>query len=126
MIQSISYRGKTLEELNNMSIKEFAELLPARQRRSLIRGLKPGHKKFLQRLNKASKPLKTHLRNMIILPEMIGKNVLMYNGKEYISVRVEIEMLGHYMGEFALTRKVVRHSAPGIGATKSSAAVSVR
>ena len=50
MIQNFVYRGKTLEELNNMEIKEFAKLLPARQRRSLIRDLKPEQKKFLQML----------------------------------------------------------------------------
>ncbi len=126
MIQNFVYRGKTLEELNNMEIKEFAKLLPARQRRSLIRDLKPEQKKFLQMLKTSSKPVKTHLRNTIIIPEMIGKSIMLYNGKEFVPVRVEAEMLGHYLGEFALTRKNVKHSAPGVGATKSSSAVSVR
>jgi len=126
MIQSYNYRGKTLEELRNLSIKEFAALLPARQRRSLLRGFKPEQKKFLQKLKISQKPVKTHLRNTIIVPEMVGRSISVYNGKEYFQVKIEIDMLGHYIGEFALTRKSVKHSAPGVGATKSSAAVSVR
>ncbi len=126
MIQNLIYRGKTLDELKNLSIKEFAALLPARQRRSLIRGLKPEQKKFLQKLKISSKPVRTHLRNTIIIPEMVGKSITVYNGKEFIPVRMEVDMLGRYIGEFALTRKSVKHSAPGVGATKSSAAVSVR
>lgn len=126
MIQNIIYRGKTLDELKNLSIKEFAVLLPARQRRSLTKGLGTEQKKFLNKLKISSKPVKTHLRNTIIIPEMVGKSILLYNGKEYVPVRMEFDMLGHYIGEFALTRKSVKHSAPGVGATKSSAAVSVR
>lgn len=115
-----------MEELRNLSIKEFAALLPARQRRSLLRGFKPEQKKFLQKLKISQKPVKTHLRNTIIVPEMVGRSISVYNGKEYFQVKIEIDMLGHYIGEFALTRKSVKHSAPGVGATKSSAAVSVR
>ena len=126
MNQNIIYRGKTLDELKNLSIKEFAILLPARQRRSLARGLKPEQKKLLNKLKISSKSVKTHLRNTVIIPEMVGKSVLVYNGKEYVPVRMEMEMLGHCIGEFVLTRKSVKHSAPGVGATKSSAAVSVR
>lgn len=126
MLKEFIYRGKSLEELKKMSLKEFVALLPSRQRRSLMRGLKPEHKNLLQNLKVSSKPVKTQLRNMIILPEMIGKTVSVYNGKEYIPVRIEMDMLGHYLSEFTLTRKSVKHSAPGIGATKSSSAVSVR
>ena len=125
-LKNFTYRGKTLEELQKLSLKEFAALLPSRSRRTLIRGLKPEQKKLLENLKKATKPVKTHLRNMIIIPEMVGKIIGVHNGKEYLQVRVEDEMLGHYLGEFALTRKSVAHSAPGVGATKSSAAVSVR
>lgn len=125
-MQDFTYRGKTLEELKEFSIKEFAALLPARQRRSLLRGLKSEQKKFLQKLRASQKPVKTHLRNTIIIPEMVGKSILVYNGKEFLPARIEVDMLGHYIGEFVLTRKSVKHSAPGVGATKSSAAVSVR
>ena len=82
--------------------------------------------KFLEKLKKSSKPVKTHLRDMIILPEMVDKRIQVHSGKEFILIQVTDEMLGHYLGEFVLTRKRVQHSAPGIGATKSSSAISVR
>lgn len=126
MIQEFIFKGKSLEELKSLDIKEFAVLLPARQRRSLLRGIKPEQKKLLQKLKISQKLVKTHLRNTIIIPEMVGKNIMVYNGKEFVPIRIEADMLGHYIGEFVLTRKSVKHSAPGVGATKSSAAVSVR
>ena len=119
------YRGKKLEELKNMSIKEFAEYLPARQRRSLLRGLDDTKKKLLADLKKG-KEVKTHLRDMIILPEMVGKTIRVHKGKSFEPVRIEEEMIGHCLGEFVLTRTRVTHSAPGIGATRSSASMSVR
>ncbi|MAG45376.1 MAG: 30S ribosomal protein S19 [Nanoarchaeota archaeon] len=125
-LKEFTYRGKTLEELQKLSLKEFVALLPARSRRSLARGLKPQQKKLLENLKVSKKPVKTHLRNAIIIPEMVGKMIFIYNGKEYTQIKIEPEMIGHYLGEFALTRKSVAHSAPGVGATKSSAAVSVR
>jgi small subunit ribosomal protein S19 len=63
---------------------------------------------------------------LVIIPELVGRTVKIYNGKEWVMVLIEPEMLGHRLGEFALTRRMVRHSAPGIGATKSSASLSVR
>lgn len=125
-IKEFSYRGKKLEEIKKLSVKEFAELVPSRQKRSLIRGLSEEKQKFLEKLKKSSKPVKTHLRDMIILPEMVDKRIQVHSGKEFVSIQVTDEMLGHYLGEFVLTRKRVQHSAPGIGATKSSSAISVR
>ena len=120
------YRGKTWEEVEQMSLEELAKILPARQRRSLQHGLSEVQKTFLKRLRRKPQGLKTHLRDMDILPEMAGKKVLVHNGKEYLEVFVDKEMIGHYLGEFALTRRRVQHSAPGIGATKSSGALAVR
>ena len=114
------FHGKTTEELQKMSLEDFAKLVPSRERRALLRGFSPQEKKFLERLRKANKPLRTHIREMIIIPEMVGKKVLVYNGKEWVSVDIKIEMVGHRLGEFALTRKKVTHSAPGVGATRSS------
>ena len=125
-IKEFAYRGKTIEEIKKLSLKEFAELLPSRQRRNLVRGLSEEKKKFLEKLKISSKPVRTHLRDMIILPEMVDKKIQVHNGKEFILIQVTEEMLGHYLGEFVLTRKKVQHSAPGIGATKSSSAISVR
>jgi small subunit ribosomal protein S19 len=120
------YRGKSLEELKAMTVKEVAELLPARARRSLKRGLSDDHKVVLKKIKKGDANLKTHLRDMIILPEMIGASIKIHNGKEYVTVTVQPEMIGHFLGEFSQTRKGVSHSAPGIGATKSSSNISVK
>tara|TARA_Y100000310_G_scaffold342215_1_gene444361 strand:- start:8307 stop:8705 length:399 start_codon:yes stop_codon:yes gene_type:complete len=125
------FHGKKAEELKEMDIKEFAKLVPARQRRSLERGHSDMHKKFLAKLQEAKdgkwkKPVKTHCRDMIIIPALLGTTVHVYNGKKFIQLEIQAEMLGHYLGEFAPTRNNVKHSAPGVGATKSSAAASVK
>jgi len=124
--KEFKYKGKTLEELKKMSLKEFAELIPARQRRSIKRGLTDQQKILLNKLRKGEKNLKTHCRNMIILPEMVGQNIQVYDGKSFIAVRIVEEMIGHILGEFTYNRKRVSHSAPGIGATRSSASLSVK
>ena len=126
MAKILTYKGKTEEELRSMSLAEFAELTTARIRRSLKRGLPESHKILLKRLETAKKPLKTHCRDLVIIPVMLGKQFLVYNGKEWNIVEVSIEMLGKRLGEFSLTRKKVSHSAPGIGATRSSKHLSVR
>lgn len=124
--KEFTYRGKKLEELKNMSIKEFAEYLPARPRRSLMRGMDDTKKKLLADLKNGKKNVKTHCRDMVILPEMVGKTVKVHKGKGFIVVAIEEEMIGHCLGEFSLTRSRVSHSAPGIGATRSSSSLSVR
>jgi len=64
--------------------------------------------------------IKTHVRDMIILPEMVGLTIAVYNGKEYVPVRVTPEMIGHRLGEFSHTTKLVHHGEPGLKASKSS------
>ncbi len=123
--KDFAYRGKTLNELQGMSHNEFSELLPSRQRRSLKRGIPEQHKKVLEKLKKG-KQVKTHTRDMIILPEMVNKTIRVHNGKEFLPMTIMPEMLGHYLGEFIFTRKRVQHHAPGIGATRSSASLSVK
>ena len=120
MARIFSYKGKAVEELQKMSLEEFAKLVPTRERRSLLRGFNDVEKKFLEKLRKSDKPVRTHLREMVIIPEMLFKKVLIHNGKEWILVDIKPEMVGHRLGEFALTRKRVAHSAPGVGATRSS------
>ncbi len=115
-----TYRGKTLQDLKKMSLEEFAELLPARQRRTISRGLGDEHKKILNKINDGDTTIKTHLRDMIILPEMVGLNLEIHNGKSFEKVEVIPEMLGHYFGEYSFTRKRVSHGSAGVGATKSS------
>lgn len=118
--------GKTLEELKKMSLDEFAKTLPARKRRSLKRGLTDSQKRFLKALKIKKDNVKTHCRDMIILPEMVGKTIFIHRGNTFERVILTPEMLGHYLGEFTYNRKKVEHSAPGIGATRSSAAISVK
>lgn len=118
------FQGKSIEELSRMSLDSFAETIPSRQRRSLKR-TGEAHKKFLKKIaNK--KEVKTHQRDLIVLPQMVGKTIKIHNGKEFFPVLIQEDMLGHFLGEFSLTRKRVAHSAPGIGATRSSSSMSVK
>jgi small subunit ribosomal protein S19 len=120
------YRGHTLDELQEMDIAEVAELLPARQRRTIERGLSVQQEKLLAEAREAGEeetandPIRTHLRDMPILPEMVGITFAVHNGQSFERVKVEPEMLGHYLGEFQLTRQSVEHGQAGIGATRSS------
>jgi small subunit ribosomal protein S19 len=121
-----TYRGHTLEELQAMDVDEVAELLPARQRRTIRRGLSGEHEKLLAKARgadpeeTANDPIRTHLRDTPILPSFVEKTFAVYDGQEFERVRVEPEMIGHYLGEFQLTRKSVEHGQAGIGATRSS------
>jgi len=124
--KEFTYRGKSLEELKKMTIKDVAALLPARQRRNIKRGFTQQQEIFLKKLRSRTGELETHCRNMIILPEMIGRTIKVYMGKSFVPVVIEGEMIGHYLGEFALTRKRVSHSSPGVGATRSSSNISVK
>ncbi|MFH0752167.1 MAG: 30S ribosomal protein S19 [archaeon] len=129
--KELTYKGKTEEELKNMSLKEFAELLPARQRRSVTRGFTELQKKLLIKIKKVKegkykKPIKTHCRNIVLIPEMLGLIIHVHRGKDFVPVEITVEKLGHYLGEFRMTRTRVTHSAPGVGATKSSSAASVK
>ena len=113
------YRGRKVADLAKMSIEELAGLLPARQRRTIKRGLVKDNKNLMTSLkNKDS--VRTHIRNMIVMPDMVGKNLEIYNGKSFEKVEVMPEMIGHFFGEFALTRGRVQHGAAGVGATRSS------
>ncbi len=109
-----------------MDLSQFAVLAPARMRRSIKRGFTEAQKTLLKRIDDGDKSIETHCRDMIIIPKMIGLTLKIHNGKEFVPVIITIEMLGHYLGEFSYTRKPVTHSAAGIGATRSSKAVSAR
>ena len=121
-----TYRGHTLDELQSLSLDEVAELLPARMRRTITRGLSVEHEKLLDTARDAGEeetandPIRTHLRDMPIVPEFVGLTFSVYNGQEFQRVQVEPEMIGHYLGEFQLTRTSVEHGQAGIGATRSS------
>ncbi|TXT56438.1 MAG: 30S ribosomal protein S19 [Candidatus Thorarchaeota archaeon] len=122
------YRGHKLEDLAKMNMDALIELLPSRRRRTLKRGLPPRQKKLLMKLRAARKSqrkgkdavVRTHCRDMVILPEMVDLTVAVHNGREFIRIKILPQMIGHVLGEFAITTKTVKHGNPGIGATKSS------
>ena len=128
MPKEFSYRGHSLASLTGMSMDEFINLLPSRQRRSLQRGLTAEQRILLEKLREAKEAqkqgkevnVKTHVRDLIILPDMVGAKIGIHNGKEFVAVDIKPEMIGHYLGEFAITNKPVRHGTPGIGASRSS------
>jgi len=128
MPKIFTYRGFTLDQLQGMSMDEFIKLLPSRQRRSLHRGLTSRQRGLLENVRKKTEAaekgsniiVKTHIRDMIILPEMVGATILVHDGKEFVSVEIKPEMIGYYLGEFAITNKPVKHGTPGIGASRSS------
>lgn len=124
--KEFTYKGKTTEELSKLSLNELASLLPSRQRRTLKRGFTEQQKILLKKIRSNEKSIETHCRDLIILPEMVGKIIKVHQGKELAPVIIEPDMIGHCLGEFASTRKRVAHSAPGIGATRSSASLSVK
>lgn len=121
MPKVFSFRGKNLEELKKMTTDEFAKLLNSRERRSLKRGMTEKQKKLLENIRKNPQKFhKTHVRDMIVFPEMIGVKMGIFAGKEWQTVEILPDMVGHRLGEFTQTAKKVKHSAPGIGATRGS------
>lgn len=115
-------KGKTLPELQAMNLEQLAKLLGARARRSIRRGFTDEQKVFQEKMREipATEPLRTHVRDALILPGHVGHRVAIHNGKEFKEIEVRPEMIGHYLGEFALTRRFEKHSGPGVGATRSS------
>ncbi len=120
--KEFSYRGLSLEEIQKLTIDELMPLLTSRMRRTIKRGLTVKQNKLLNDIEKANQgdSIKTHCRDMIILPNFIGHTILVHNGKEFQRVDIQPNMIGHYLGEFALTRQKVKHTGPGVGATRSS------
>ena len=118
------FRGKTIEELKQLDVRESAKYVPARSRRTIMRNFDIVEKfvKACDEKDSKKKRIKTHLRDMIIVPKLVGKTIWVYNGREFVSVQITIEMIGHRLGEFALTRKYVKHTSAGVGATKGSRA----
>ncbi len=124
--KEFKFHGKTLEEVKELSLDEFAGLIPSKQRRKLTKGFTDAEKILMEKIKAKRKNIETHCRTMIIIPEMIDQGIKVHNGKEFVLVQIVPEMLGHRLGEFSLTRKRVSHSSPGVGATRSSSAISVR
>jgi len=134
-----AYRGYSFEELAQMPLEKFIEIVPSRQRRTILRTIIKGtseeHLKLLEKIRRAKKlvqegkkqpVIRTHLRDFVILPEMVGLVIHVHNGKEFVPVEITPERIGHYLGEFALTTKKVEHGETGLKATRSSMFVALK
>ncbi len=118
------YKGKTIEELKNLETREFANLVPSRSRRTILRQFRE-IEDFVNRAKEKlgkKKSIRTHQRNLVVVPKMVGMRIQVYNGKEFVAMEVTMEMLGHKFGEFAPTRGKIKHGSAGVGATKGSRA----
>jgi small subunit ribosomal protein S19 len=129
LVREFKFKGYSQEQLQTMSVENLLPLLNSRQRRSLDKRVgkymndekrKLREKVKLAREGKLKGQLKTHVRDMIILPDMTGLTIYVHNGKEFSQVNIKPEMVGHYLGEYAITNKRVQHGAPGVGASRSS------
>jgi small subunit ribosomal protein S19 len=134
MPKEFRYRGYALDELQEMSMDDFIKLLPSRRRRSLLRVPPEEQRKLRIKLRRARKAMeggeqmmvKTHRRETIVLPEMVGLIIHVHNGKEFVPIEITPSKIGHLLGEYAITNKKVVHGTPGIGASKSSMYVPLR
>jgi len=116
------FHGLTIDEVKKLTIDELLPLIPSRMRRSLKLGLTKNQNKLVSDIEIADEHdvIRTHQRDMIILPSFVGHKIAIHDGKEFHEVKIEPQMIGHYLGEFALTRSKVKHTGPGVGATRSS------
>jgi small subunit ribosomal protein S19 len=129
LVREFKFKGYTPEQLQTLSIENLLPLLNSRQRRSLDKRVstymndekrKLREKVKLAKDGKLKGQLRTHVRDMIILPDMVGLTIHVHNGKEFAQVVIKPEMIGHYLGEYAITNKRVQHGAPGVGSSRSS------
>ena len=135
VFKKFTYRGNDLGKLLEMNMDEMSNQLRSRQRRRLKRKMGAKYGRFIKKLleiKKETQPgekpaaVKTHLRDCIVLPTMIQSVINVHNGKGYNSIEVKPEMIGYYLGEFAMTYKRVSHGKPGVGATHSSKFVPIK
>ena len=128
-LKKYTFRGKDIDDLMGLSEEKLLELFKSRQRRKFNRGLKHKFSRLIMKIRKSKKnvqpgekppAVKTHLRNAVIMPEMVGAVLGIHNGKEFTTVEIKFDMIGRYLGEFALTYKMTSHGKPGVGATKGS------
>jgi len=125
LVREFTYRGLSQKELEKLPLDKLLKLFPARIRRSLTRGINDNKRKLIGEIKAAKEgklktPINTHLRDLIILPYMIGTTVNVFSGKEFVPVTITSEMVSHYLGEYVITNKRVSHGAPGVGASRSS------
>lgn len=123
--KDVFYRGVNLEELKKLDVREFAKYLSSRSRRSVLRNFQT-IENFVKRCetsHSTKKKIRTHLRDIVIVPKLVGLTIAIHSGKEFSDVLITHKMLGHRLGEFAMTRKRVSHGTAGIGATKGTKGV---
>ena len=135
IFKKFSYRGNDLKKLIEMNMDEMSQQLRSRQRRKLRRKMGTKYARFINKLLDAKKhtaqgekpvAIKTHLRDCIVLPSMVQSVINIHKGNGYSNVEVKPEMIGYYLGEFAITYKRVSHGKPGVGATHSSKFVPIK
>ena len=118
--KEFTYRGKTIEELKKLDVREFAKYLRSRQRRNVLRQFQK-IEDFVSKAKKRiakNKPVRTHSRDLVVVPGMVNMRIFVHDGRNFVPVDIIGEMLGHNLGEFALTRSKVKHGKTGVGATK--------
>jgi small subunit ribosomal protein S19 len=129
LVREFRFRGLNVDQLKNLSIEALLPLLNARQRRSLDKRvgkyMNDEKRKLRERIKNvregnSKETIRTHVRDMIILPDMVGITVNVHNGKDFSPITLKPEMIGHYLGEYSITNKRVQHGAPGVGASRSS------
>jgi len=125
MAKKFEYQGIDLKELEKLPMAQLFQMFPSRARRSLSRGINDGKRKLIEEIKLAKSgnlknPIRTHIRDLIILPYMVGIQVNVFSGKEFVPVNISPEMISHYLGEYVITNKRVSHGAPGVGASRSS------
>lgn len=116
------YRGQAIEDIQALPLDQQLALMPSRARRFFGRGFDHDTETFWKKVQASGEgdDLRTHLRDFPVMPQMVGRMIHIHNGKEFQKVGITPEMIGHKLGEFALTRKQVKHTGPGVGATRSS------
>jgi small subunit ribosomal protein S19 len=120
--KDFTFRGKTLEELKTLEVREFAHLMRSRQKRSALRNFQK-IEDFINRSRKKiekGKQIKTHSRDLIVVPAMIEMRIHIHSGNKFVPIDIIPEMLGHKFGEFAPTRAKAKHVKAGVGATKGT------
>lgn len=127
MARKVTFKGIDIEELKTYTPEQAMSLIPSRSRRALKRAQKNINYKYndflakVEEAKKNGKKIKTHTRAAVVLPSWIGMTIGVYDGRKYVDVVIMPDMIGHRLGEYAGTTIVsVKHSGPGIGATRGS------
>ncbi len=122
------FRGMDANTLAALSVEQSLPLLTSRARRAVKRALSNKALKVRKLMKKAvalkakspAKVIRTHVREAVILPEWLGLNFAVHNGKEWKPVQITIDKIGYRLGDFSHTTGRVLHSGPGVGATRGS------